>query len=295
MSQLDSSDPLSLFTFDLSPDLRIPELPGFGYTDNSYAETSYDDCAKKNSKFVVPSSQKVKKPSSYTKVIHDLAENPKTNTFISWTRDGKFLYVRDSSMLCAELERGKYFRSSKFASIVRNLNYHCFRKLRFDELDSDLRQELDSEYFLEGSRHLFYHPYFQRGRPDLLEMIKSQKTDSDKKNEEKKAIIEQTNAAKVSSDTLDLRLEFARKEAELVNIITQRDVVIAEKDAEIAALRALLENSNTKRKFEHYECSSDVSKKHHMMETEEVDYDSIFDDFSRAGYLGEEDDMPSLI
>lgn len=313
-------DPFSMFTFDLSPDLRIPELPG------SSGESCNPSCAKKNNlpKCSCPSAPQKggKKVSSYTKVIHDLAENPFTDEFISWTRDGKFLYVRDSTLLCGELERGKYFRSSKFASIVRNLNYHCFRKLRFDEIDSSLRRELDSVPHLEGARHLFYHPHFQRGRPDLLPMIKSQKTDADKKNLEKKtAVLEQTKSTSYSFsipttttdnnnvgkseevlgmfDTSNLDMPFDEKEAHYVNIIAEKDALLKEKDAEIAALRSFIDG-NGKRKLStsHSFDGSDNTSKHSKVMDVDLDYDALFDDIlGKQGYPGDhmDADLPALV
>lgn len=281
MSQID----LSLFSFDLSPDLRIPQLPEISIST-------------KNGQNSGPRKNKIslsKAKSSYTKIIHDLAENPLTDEFISWTKDGKFLYVHDAAMLCEELERGNYFRSSKFASFVRNLNYHCFRKLRFDELDRELREELDRKSHSNGTRHLFYHPFFQRGRDDLLHMIKSQKTDSDKKDFT--SISTQESSAKLNtSDTLDIRLDFARKEGDFLNIISSKDAAIAQKDEEIATLRALLndqENINKRKLPSIPSCDSQSKKQRSLNDDESYDYDVLFDDLDKHGYF--DDDLPDMI
>lgn len=111
----------------------------------------------------------------YIKTLFDLTDSPETDDFIRWTNDGLYMYIVDADRLCAELQRGKYFRSAKFSSVVRNLNYHRFKKLRFEELPLSLRREVDAVAATMPtslSRHLFFHPCFQRGRVDLLGTIK---------------------------------------------------------------------------------------------------------------------------
>jgi hypothetical protein len=295
----------TLYGFDVSPNLRVPSLPVRHPEPVSTTVSSKKEYVAAPPKYVPaePPIKTTKKPSSYTKVIHDLAEDPSTNHFIGWTLDGRFLYVRDANMLCLELEKGRQFRSSKFASIVRNLNYHCFRKLRFDELDSDLRAELDHDSNLNGSRHLFYHPSFQRGRPDLLINIKSQKTeDAEKRNQEKNKVMKQMIPKNDSqSDILDYRVDFARKEAYYQNIIAQKDALIAGKDAEIEALHAAL---NTKRKRDdnvpdHYTNEVQVVDVNKSSKVDElVDYSSIFDSFVGQPYddvKNQYDDVPELL
>eukprot|EP00615_Pteridomonas_danica_P001346 CAMPEP_0114359750 /NCGR_PEP_ID=MMETSP0101-20121206/23253_1 /TAXON_ID=38822 ORGANISM="Pteridomonas danica, Strain PT" /NCGR_SAMPLE_ID=MMETSP0101 /ASSEMBLY_ACC=CAM_ASM_000211 /LENGTH=297 /DNA_ID=CAMNT_0001503453 /DNA_START=50 /DNA_END=943 /DNA_ORIENTATION=+ len=274
-------NPPGLFAFDLSPNLRIPAA-SFHEPDVAH---SVQVSTKKKLDIVQsiptpppPPPAVSKKPSSYTKVIHDLAENPQTDHFISWTKDGRFLHVRDANLLCSELEKGRHFRSSKFASIVRNLNYHCFRKLRFDELDSDLRTELDQESSVDGARHLFYHPCFQKGRPDLLGSIKSQKTaEAEKRNEEKNRTMNMSVLKETGNDILELRLDFARKEAFYNNILAQKDALIAEKDAEILALHALV-NKRKREEEPTSEYEAMVKKQIEYKVLDDVDYNSIFDE-----------------
>jgi len=112
---------------------------------------------------------------SYIKTLYDLTNSPDTDAFIRWTKDGLYMYIVDADRLCDEILRGKYFRSSKFTSVVRNLNYHRFKKMRLEELPLGLRCEVDAiaaTMPTTTSRHLFFHPCFQRDRIDLLGCIK---------------------------------------------------------------------------------------------------------------------------
>jgi len=151
------------FNFDTNLDLKIPHLRVPTVAPPAFSPSSD-----------APKVEACKFP-PYIKTLHDLTSSIETDSFIRWAGNGLYMYIVDADRLCEELERGKYFRSSKFASVIRNLNYHRFKKMRFEDLDINLRYEVDyvSAKFPEASRHLFYHPNFQSGRLDLLSNIKS--------------------------------------------------------------------------------------------------------------------------
>jgi len=152
------------FDFDTSLDLHIPPLkvPGCEYPKPSQIS------------FRVPKVEAHGKFPHYIKTLHDLTSSPETDDFIRWAGNGVYMYVVDAERFCHELEQGGYFRSSKFASVIRNLNYHRFKKMRFEDLDMNLRIEVDAIAAKNPgtSRHLFYHPNFRSGRLDLLADIK---------------------------------------------------------------------------------------------------------------------------
>lgn len=122
-----------------------------------------------------PHTETAKKIPPYIKTLYDLTSSPDTDAFIRWTKDGLYMYIVDADRLCDEIQRGRYFRSSKFTSVVRNLNYHRFKKMRLEELPLGLRCEVDAVAATmptATSRHLFFHPCFQRDRIELLGCIK---------------------------------------------------------------------------------------------------------------------------
>ncbi|XP_077982763.1 heat shock factor protein-like isoform X2 [Glandiceps talaboti] len=100
-------------------------------------------------------------PAFLTKLLA-LIEDPKTDDLIRWSRNGTSFIVGDQGRFSKEV-LPKYFKHSNIASFIRQLNMYGFRKLVGIETGG-LKSEKDETEF--------YHTYFVRGQPELLEQIK---------------------------------------------------------------------------------------------------------------------------
>lgn len=92
-------------------------------------------------------------------------------SIISWSSSGDSFIIH-SPQLFSQNVMGKYFKSNKFNSFVRQLNFYGFRKSTRDQNGEDRSQ---------GNRTWeFRHPQFIRGRKDLISKIhRKQIGDSD--------------------------------------------------------------------------------------------------------------------
>ncbi|OEU14403.1 winged helix DNA-binding domain-containing protein, partial [Fragilariopsis cylindrus CCMP1102] len=82
----------------------------------------------------------------------------------SWSIDGTYFVVMNKSKFEKEIIP-QFFKGNKFASFVRQLNYHGFRKR--SNSDNSIRIDAATANYCG-----FYHPKFQQGRTDLLKDIK---------------------------------------------------------------------------------------------------------------------------
>mmetsp|Transcript_8987 Transcript_8987/g.25674 ORF Transcript_8987/g.25674 Transcript_8987/m.25674 type:complete len:329 (-) Transcript_8987:483-1469(-) len=88
-------------------------------------------------------------------------------SILDWSADGKCFVIKDHARFVEELP--KHFRHGNFRSFVRQLNFYEFRKLKADEISSRGNQKLAH----------YYHPSFQRGKPQLLKDIRQKRKDSE--------------------------------------------------------------------------------------------------------------------
>eukprot|EP00531_Pseudo-nitzschia_arenysensis_P015448 CAMPEP_0116138744 /NCGR_PEP_ID=MMETSP0329-20121206/12940_1 /TAXON_ID=697910 /ORGANISM="Pseudo-nitzschia arenysensis, Strain B593" /LENGTH=353 /DNA_ID=CAMNT_0003633737 /DNA_START=33 /DNA_END=1094 /DNA_ORIENTATION=- len=91
----------------------------------------------------------------------------------SWSADGKSFVIRDVDSFARDV-LPRYFKHSKFASFVRQLNFYSFRKLRADTDDRSSVTEWPppiSRNSSKSSAVRFAHEYFRRGKPELLHKI----------------------------------------------------------------------------------------------------------------------------
>lgn len=87
-------------------------------------------------------------------------------TVASWSTDGKSFVIRDVDSF-AKSVLPMYFKHSKFASFVRQLNFYSFRKLRADTDDRSPISRNNSK----SNAVRFAHEHFRRGQPELLHKI----------------------------------------------------------------------------------------------------------------------------
>jgi len=91
--------------------------------------------------------------SSFVKKLFDMVEH-EDNDIICWVGHGQAFEVLDPKRLEAEV-LPKFFRHSRFQSLVRQLNFYAFKKVS-----------------KERSSWVYSHECFVAGRPDLLDHLK---------------------------------------------------------------------------------------------------------------------------
>ncbi|XP_063169515.1 heat shock factor protein 3-like isoform X2 [Candoia aspera] len=92
-----------------------------------------------------------------------LVEDPGSDDVISWSRNGQNFCILDEQRFAKEL-LPKYFKHNNLSSFIRQLNIYGFRKviaLENGMITSDKNPAIE-----------FQHPFFKRGKADLLANIK---------------------------------------------------------------------------------------------------------------------------
>jgi hypothetical protein len=92
---------------------------------------------------------------------------------ICWSEDGESFIVKDSERFSNEIIPS-HFKHNKFTSFVRQLNFYGFRKVK---------GKLNNNNKNEQNQWEFKHPYFRRGRPDLLQEIKRASSHNEEAND----------------------------------------------------------------------------------------------------------------
>jgi len=106
-----------------------------------------------------------------TKTFHMIEQSDPS--VASWSTDGKSFIIRDVDSFAKDV-LPLYFKHSKFASFVRQLNFYSFRKLRADTDDRSSVTEWPppiSRNSSKSSAVRFAHEHFRRGQPELLHKI----------------------------------------------------------------------------------------------------------------------------
>ena len=104
-------------------------------------------------------------PSAFLEKLYDIMENKSVQSYISWQPDGLSFLIKDVQAV-SESVLPYYFKHNNIQSFVRQLNMYNFTKTRHDSNYREFRQ-----------------PMFQRGRRNLLLLIKRKcQTSSDKTN-----------------------------------------------------------------------------------------------------------------
>ena len=93
-------------------------------------------------------------PPAFLEKLYDIMENKSLNTIISWQPDGRSFLIKDVEALSQSV-LPFYFKHNNIQSFVRQLNMYNFSKTRHDSNYREFRQ-----------------PLFQRGRRDLLSIIR---------------------------------------------------------------------------------------------------------------------------
>lgn len=103
-------------------------------------------------------------PAAFLEKLYDILDDVSLESYISWQPDGQSFLIRDVNSV-SELVLPHYFKHNNIQSFVRQLNMYSFTKTRHDSNYREFRQ-----------------PLFQRGRRDLLALIKRKTQGSSEKN-----------------------------------------------------------------------------------------------------------------
>ncbi|XP_034291077.1 heat shock factor protein 3-like isoform X1 [Pantherophis guttatus] len=99
--------------------------------------------------------------------LWSLVEDPGSDDVISWSRNGQNFCILDEQRFAKEL-LPKYFKHNNLSSFIRQLNIYGFRKVMALEngmITSEKNPAIE-----------FQHPFFKRGKIDLLANIKRKST-----------------------------------------------------------------------------------------------------------------------
>jgi len=108
----------------------------------------------------VPTTEKV---AIFIGKTFNLVSQAAESGIAGWTQDGRSLIINDVANFTLLLPN--FFRHANFRSFIRQLNCYGFRKFRTEEI----RQLSGTGANAEA---VFHHPFFQRGRKDLLAQIR---------------------------------------------------------------------------------------------------------------------------
>jgi hypothetical protein len=140
-------------------------------------------------------------------------ENEEYCNWASWTPDGKMFVIKDQEEFAAKIIP-KYFDAKQFSSFVRQLNMYGFHKMMSKSVCKDDIDAGTANYVT------YFHQYFQRGQPNLLDKI-----------------IRSTNKGLSGTHNQDQQQEIAK----LKRKVNQYECTISTIQNENAALRASLE------------------------------------------------------
>lgn len=146
-------------------DQSMPNMPSAG------ANADATDTVRPKTRKAGTATPKI----SYIEGLHQVVEKA-PSSIVRWNRAGTHIIIPNIAPLEQYLEKNfcTVFRSCKFTAMKRQLSYYGFQKLRNEDASDDMKQEVGREINIGGSNddaHVFTHPYFQRGKPELLEKV----------------------------------------------------------------------------------------------------------------------------
>ncbi|XP_041428535.1 heat shock factor protein 3-like [Xenopus laevis] len=135
-----------------------------------------------------------------------LMEDPANCDMIAWNTNGQTFSILDEQRFTKEI-LPRYFKHSNLSSFIRQLNMYGFRKVM--SLENGL---VKSESAIE-----FQHPFFKKGRPELLEHIKrkvnSVKTeDAHLSQDNLQKVINELKVLQNGQSNMDFKLDTMRRE-----------------------------------------------------------------------------------
>ncbi|XP_069800068.1 heat shock factor protein 3-like [Dendropsophus ebraccatus] len=139
-----------------------------------------------------------------------LVEDPSNNDVIAWSWNGQNFCILDEQRFSKEI-LPKYFKHNNLSSFIRQLNMYGFRKVM--SLESGLVKS-DRGSYIE-----FQHPFFKKGKAELLENIKRKMSSVKSEDphlapEELQKVVTELQDLKDVQSNMDTKLENMRRENE---------------------------------------------------------------------------------
>lgn len=96
----------------------------------------------------------------------------------SWTPEGDKFLVKDKELFASKIIP-QYYDHNNYSSFTRQLNFYGFSR------EQSMCIKITEEEAGSAGQETFYHPFFQRGRPDLLKNLQRKSRDGDKRKRKK--------------------------------------------------------------------------------------------------------------
>lgn len=90
-------------------------------------------------------------PHQFVHKLFAILQDDENADLISWSQDGTFFLIKDKFQLMQQVLQTS-FKINNYDSFVRQLNIYDFKKIDHASV----------------SKAAYKHPYFKRGRPDLI-------------------------------------------------------------------------------------------------------------------------------
>lgn len=153
------------------------------------------------------SASSAKREAVFLEKTYDIIEQ-QSSDIIEWAQDGKSFVVKDPEYFASKIIP-RFFKHSKFASFVRQLNFYGFRKLPVEGWHD---QTSDTSKWWQ-----FSHPKFVRGERDVLPQIK-------RKTYGHSAVADATDVTRLQCEVKELKQQVAELQ-QIVRQLVPNDVL----------------------------------------------------------------------
>ena len=153
------------------------------------------------------SASSAKREAVFLEKTYDIIEQQSSH-IIEWAQDGKSFVVKDPEYFASKIIP-RFFKHSKFASFVRQLNFYGFRKLPVEGWHD---QTSDTSKWWQ-----FSHPKFVRGERDVLPQIK-------RKTYGHSAVADATDVTRLQCEVKELKQQVAELQ-QIVRQLVPNDVL----------------------------------------------------------------------
>jgi len=196
-------------------------------------------------------------------------------TVCSWSEDGETFVVKHPKKFEQEIIP-QFFKHSKFSSFVRQLNFYAFRKIKTnDSIRIDAALEAATANYWR-----FFHPKFQRGKPEWLQEIKRSSSTPRGSGSSKKAATPATGKA-ATPDVVASGPSFGKENSELKSEVTSLKERIEAMNKNIDMLTTMVKNvSMSQKKGE--ESTSEVNENNKRTKTSLLTPSCVPDDVSSS-------------